>query len=88
MAGPAWKEIVCHYASCNDCCIVHSNGVCADPELVGDDCGWSCRLLLHPALNCADVGPNFAPCTLTFGRNTPLVHIVVSPTATCAGGTF
>ena len=24
----------------------------------------------------------FAPCTLTFGTNTPLMHVVVSPTAT------
>ena len=29
---------------------------------------------------------SFAPCTLTFGTNTPLAHVVVSPIATCAGG--
>ena len=30
----------------------------------------------------------FAPYTLTFGTNTPLVHMRVSPIATCAGGAF
>ena len=30
----------------------------------------------------------FAPCTLTFGTNTPLAHVVVSPTASCTGVTF
>ena len=28
----------------------------------------------------------FAPCTLTFDTNTLLVHVVVSPSATCVGG--
>ena len=58
----AWKEIMCPYASCTDCCIVHSNGTCADPELL--DCGaggWNCMLLLHFALTCADTGPDLSP---------------------------
>ena len=51
------------YASCNDCLIVHSTGAGADPELVGGGGGgWSCMLLLHPVLNCADTGPDL--CTL------------------------
>ena len=39
--------IMCPYASCNDCCIVHSTSAGADPELVNGGGGWSCMLLLH-----------------------------------------
>ena len=54
---------MCPYASCNDCCIVHSTSAGADPELVGDGGGgWSCMFLLHPVPICADAGPDF--CTL------------------------
>ena len=46
---------VCPYASCNDCCIVHSTSAGADPELVsGGGGGWNCMLLLHPVPTCAD----------------------------------
>ena len=35
-----------------------ANSAHADPELVGGDGGgWSCTLLLHPALTCTDAGP-------------------------------
>ena len=55
---------MCPYASCNDCCIVHSTSACADPELVGGSGGWSCMLLMHPALtcSCSNAGPDL--CTL------------------------
>ena len=55
-------RIVCPYASCNDCCIMHSTSAGADPELVGGGGGWSCMLLLHPVPTCADAGPDL--CTL------------------------
>ena len=77
-AGPTWKEIVCPYASCNDCCIMHYIGVHADPELAGGGCGCSCMLLLHPAPTCADAGPDL--CTL----HPDLWH----KHATCACGGF
>ena len=32
---------VCPYASCNDCCIVHSASTGADPELVSGGSGWN-----------------------------------------------
>ena len=54
--------IVCPYASCNYCCIVHSTSAGADPELGGGGGGWSCMLLLHPVPTCADAGPDL--CTL------------------------
>ena len=44
------------YASCNDCCIMHSTTAGADPELVGGGGGRSCMLLLHPAPTCTDAG--------------------------------
>ena len=57
-------RIVCPYASCNDCCIVHSTSAGADPELVGGGGGggWSCMLLLHPTPTCTAAGPDL--CTL------------------------
>ena len=93
-------RIVCPYASCNDCCIVHSTSAGADPELVGGGGGWSCMLLLHPVPTCADAGPDL--CTLCLrwfspaatygdgvfpsavGTKTPFAPVVVSPIATCA----
>ena len=55
-------RIVCPYASCNDCCIVHSNRAGADPELVGGGGGgWSCMLLPHTVPSCTDAGPDL--CT-------------------------
>ena len=48
--------------SCNDCCILLSTSVGADPELVVG--GWSCMLLLHPVLTCADAGAGPDLCTL------------------------
>ena len=54
-------RIVCHYASCNSCCIMHSTSACAHPELIGGGGGWSCMLLLHPILTGADAGPDL--CT-------------------------
>ena len=59
-------------ASCNDCCIVQSNSACADPELVSGG-GWSCMLLLHPTLTCADSCLDL--CTLCLRW--------LSPAATC-----
>ena len=56
------------YASSNDCCIVHSTSASADPELVGGSGSWSCMLLLHPTLTCADAG--LVLCTLTFASCT------------------
>ena len=55
---------MCPYASCTDCCIVHSTSVGADPELVGGVCGWSCMLLLHPVPTCADADAGPDLCTL------------------------
>ena len=104
----------CSYASCNDCCIVHFNGIHANPELVGGGCGWNYMLSLHPAPICADAGPDLCTlhpdlwhkhylCTWWFhplqlvlvvlfhsatGTDTPLAHMVVAPSATCAGGVF
>ena len=46
------------YASCNDCCNVHSYRGHADPELFSGSCGWSCMLLLQLALTCIDTGPD------------------------------
>ena len=69
--GKAWMELelcatlgrkLCPYTSCNDCCIVHSNGVRGHPELVRGGSGWSYMSLLHPVLTCADAGPDL--CTL------------------------
>ena len=67
---------MCPYASCNDCCIVHSTGAGADPELVSGGGGWSCMMFLHPVPTCADVGPDL--CTLCLWW--------LSPTATYGGG--
>ena len=65
---------MCPYTSCNDCCIVHSNGARVDPELVGGFmagaaccCCISLQLVLILVLT-------FAPCTLTVDTNTPLTH--------------
>ena len=44
-------------------------------------CSIPLRLALMPVLT-------FAPCTLTYGTNTSLTHMVVSPIAPCAGGTY
>ena len=101
----AWKEFelcMCPYASCNDCYIMHSTSASADPQLVGGGGAWSCILLLHPALTCADAGLTFAPCACGgFHRSnlqwwcfslsrwyTTLAHVVVAPIATCTGGVF
>ena len=65
----AYTSMPCPYASCNDCCIVHSTSAGADPELVGGGDVCSCMLLLHPTPTCTDAGPDlctlhpdFAPC--------------------------
>ena len=44
--------MVCPYAKCNNCCIMHSNGIRADPELVGGGVGAACCcwILLRLAL--------------------------------------
>ena len=56
-------RIVCPYASCNDCCIVHSISAGTAPELVGGGGGgWSCMLFLHLVLICTHAGPDL--CTL------------------------
>ena len=68
----------CPYASCNDCCIVHSTNASADPELVGGGGGWICMLLLHPIPTCANAGPDL--CTLSLRW--------LSPAATYNGGIF
>ena len=96
-------RIVCPYASYNDCCIVHSTGACADPELVSGG-GWSCMMFLHPVPTCADVSPNL--CTLclwwlsltatydggvspsSVGTKTPLAPAMVSPITTCSCAVF
>ena len=42
---------------------MHSTSAGTDLELAGGGSGgWSCMLLLHPVLNCADAGPDL--CTL------------------------
>ena len=77
---------MCPYASCNDCCIVHSTSTGADPELVGGGGGgggWSCMLLLHPVPTCADAGPDL--CTLHPDLCT-LCLWWLSPAATYGGG--
>ena len=92
-------KIVCPYASCNDCCIVHSTSAGVDPELVGGGGGWSCMLLLHPIPTCADAGPDLCSLCLRWlsaaatyggdvspsaiGAKTPFAPMVVSPIATC-----
>ena len=90
-------------ASCNDCCIVQSNSACADPELVDGGGGWSCMLLLHHTLTCADACLDL--CTLCWlwlslaatcggvlpsavGTNTPLTHVVTSSIANCTNVFF
>ena len=83
---------------------MHSTSAGADPELVSGGGGWSCMLLLHPALTCADADPDL--CTLCLrwlslaatynggvspsavDTNTSFAPAVVSPIATCAGGVF
>ena len=42
----------CSYASCIDCCIGHSNGSLAGPDLVGDGGGCTCMLLVQPTPAC------------------------------------
>ena len=76
-------RIVCPYASCNDCCIVHSTSAGADPELVDGGGGWSCMLLLHPVPTCADAGPDL--CTLHPDLCTLCLRWL-SPAATYGGG--
>ena len=67
----------CPYASCNDCCIVHSTNASADPELVsgGGGGGWSCMFLLHPTSTCANAFYDLASCTLT-------LHLVLAVVVT------
>ena len=82
---------MCPYARCKDCCIVHSNGALADPELVGG-CGWSCMVLLHPAPTCAHAGPDLCTlypdlCTLHPGLCILCLRWL-SPTATYGSGVF
>ena len=56
--GSTWKEVLCPYTSCNDCCIVHP----MVPVLI-QSCSMvvvvcNCMLSLHPAPTCADAGPD------------------------------
>ena len=89
------------YASCNDCCIVHSTSAGADPELVGGGGGgWSCMLLLHPVPTCADAGPDLCTlhpdlCTLCLRWLSPAVTYgdgvfpsAVGTDSTCTRGGF
>ena len=58
---------MCPYTSCIDCCIGHSNGTCADPDLVSNGGGsCNCMLFLDPAPTCPDAVLTFAPCTGVF----------------------
>ena len=77
---------MCPYASCNDCCIVHSTSAGADPELVGGGGGWSCMLLLHPVPTCADAGPDLctlhpdlAPCACSSCHRQQLLVVIFLP---------
>ena len=54
----------------------HALHQCADPEQFGGGGGWSCMLLLHPALTCAAADPDL--CTLCLWW--------LSPAATYGGG--
>ena len=74
---------VCPYASCNDCCIVHSTSTGADPELVDGGGGWSCMLFLHLVPTCADAGPDL--CTLHPNLCTLCLQWL-RPAATYGGG--
>ena len=76
-------SIPCSYASCNDCCIMHSTSAGADPQLVSGGSGWSCMLLLHPVPTSADAGPDL--CTLHFDLCI-LCLWWLPPAATCGGG--
>ena len=96
--------MLCPYASCNDCCIMHSTSVLILSSLVVVVVGVACCccILLWLVLLLIQT---FAPCACGGCHQqqlmavvflpqplahtyTPLAHVVVSPIATCAAWCF